>query len=107
MNIFEAHEIASAAAKEAAAKASEAQGGDWGACGFAWVEASVDGRSKIAKELKKIGFSKSWNYGYYLWNPSGAAVQSIDILAAGARVYAAEMRKYTGKDIFRASSRLD
>jgi hypothetical protein len=76
-------------------------------CGFAWVEIKVDGRSKIAKDLKKIGFEKSWQSGrLYLWNPSEFASQSVDVLEAGAISYADTMRELTGLDFY-AQSRLD
>jgi hypothetical protein len=54
--------------------------GDNGLCGFAWVRIEVDGRSKLAKMLKKIGYQKSWRSGeLILWNPSKTPVQSLDI----------------------------
>ena len=76
-------------------------------CGFAWVEIKADGRSKIAKDLKKIGFEKSWQSGrLYLWNPSGFASQSVDVLEAGANEYARVMQESTGLNFY-AQSRLD
>lgn len=99
----EAHDKASVAANEAAKAAAVkyfgSETGDAGACGFAWVKVANDGRSKIAKEVKKIthmgwrgeketAFRKDWNYGYTFWNPSKWGGQNIDVKEAGARAYA-------------------
>lgn len=106
MEYREAHQKALDAAYEAA-KAHNEKHGDWDACGFAWVKASVDGRSKAARELKKLGFSKAWNYGYDLWNPSRFPVQSVSTLEAGADAYAKTMNELLGGNMFYAQSRLD
>lgn len=106
MNILEAHEVAVASAKDAAEKYFK-QYGDRDACGFSWVKANVDGRSKIARELKKIGFQKAWNYGYDIWNPSQMCVQSISVLEKGSYAYAAKMNDLLGVNVFYAQSRMD
>lgn len=81
------------------------QGGDRGACGFAWVEIRP-ARGILAKTLKETRKGdKGWNGGIHVWNPSGVAVQSIDVLEAGARAYAHVLRKY-GVNAY-ANSRLD
>jgi hypothetical protein len=100
------HEIALEKAYAAALEHAGKYGESW-PCGFAWVQVKADGRSKVAKELKALGFRKSWLNGYlYLWNPSGYASQSMDILESGAMAYAELMREKTGLD-FSAGSRLD
>ena len=106
MNIFEANQIAVEFAVNAAKKYYE-QYGDRDACGFSWVKANVDGRSKIAREIKKIGFSKAWNYGYDLWNPSKMPVQSISVLETGSNAYAAKMNELLETNVFFAQSRMD
>lgn len=106
MDILEAHEIAVATSKDAANEYFKRHG-DRDACGFSWVKADVDGRSKIAKELKKIGFEKSWNYGYQIWNPSQMCVQSITVLEKGSYAYAAKMNDLLGVNVFFAQSRMD
>ena len=95
MNMQAIHQEATQAAKNAAQEFL-LKHGDTPYCGFAWVEAQV-GRtnSKIAKELKSIGFSNSWlPKRVYLWNPAEAATQSMDVLEAGARAYAEVLRKH-------------
>jgi len=106
MQIRAAHQIAMNAAHNAAKKYYE-QYGDRDACGFSWVKADVDGRSKIARELKKVGFSKAWNYGYELWNPSKMCVQSISVLEKGSYAYAEKMNELLETNVFFAQSRMD
>lgn len=107
MDIHKAHEQATEAARVAADQKLTEMGGDFYACGFAWVTAHVDGRSKLAKELKKVGFQSAYGGGLQLWNPSGSNVQNIDIKEAGARAYAIKMRELTGEESFYMGSRLD
>jgi len=106
MNILQAHEIAIAAAKDAANKYFQ-QYGDRDACGFSWVKANIDGRTKIARELKKVGFDRAWNYGYDFWNPSKMPVQSISVLEKGSYAYAEKMNELLETDVFFAQSRMD
>ena len=106
MELLNAHNQAGQQAYRMA-EAYMQQHGEGFPCGFAWVEIKADGRSKIAKDLKKIGFEKSWQSGrLYLWNPSGFASQSVDVLEAGANEYARLMQEYTGLEFY-AQSRLD
>lgn len=102
-----AHKLATEAAVKAAAELEDNTGGHmWGACGFAWVKADVDGRSRTAKELKKIGFRKSYGGGLDLWNPSKHHTQNIDIKEVGAMAYADMFTELTGVKVY-AQSRLD
>jgi hypothetical protein len=98
---------AKAAASRAAADKLAAIGGvDRGACGFAWVEVYVDGRSRKAKELKAAGFGSGWlPRQLTLWSPAQAPVQNIDVHEAGAQA-AAKVLKDNGIEAF-ARSRLD
>jgi len=110
MNVQAAHEAALEAAK-AAGDAWLAKYGDRDACGFAWVNFYVDGRTKAGRELKKIeGVRRSWEGGLQLWNPAtkvGIYVQSVGALGAAAQGYAAKFRELTGiKEVY-AGSRLD
>jgi hypothetical protein len=106
MDILNAHNESLAKAREAA-EAALAKYGDRFPCGFAWVVATVDGRSKVGKALAKLGFTKNYgSKGLMLWNPAKAPVQSVDILEAGANAYANNMRHRLGIEIY-AQSRLD
>lgn len=99
--IFEA-EIA---ARTAAQQATILNGGDRGACGFAWVEIRP-ARGILAKTLKDTGKGdKGWNGGIHVWNPAKAPVQSVYILESGAQAYANVLRFY-GVNAY-ANSRLD
>lgn len=109
MNFREAHELALEAAREAG-QAALAKWGDRDACGFAWVNCYVDGRTKAGRELKKIeGWRRSYDGGLQLWNPGakvGIYVQSVGILEEAARGYANKMTELTGQKFY-AGSRLD
>ena len=92
----------------AAAKALIAKHGDRGACGFAWVNVyGVRSNSKLGNALKAAGFRKDYTGALCLWNPSQAAVQSIDILEAGAYAYAEVLKEKLGLDKVYAGSRMD
>ena len=110
MNIENAHREATIAAQAAAESSVLQYGkeseGNWDACGFAWVKTDVDGRSAAARQLKKLGFTKDWNYGYTLWNPSGYGGQNMREKEAGARAYAHVMTENTGIEFF-MQSRMD
>lgn len=94
------------AAQEAASKAY-AEVGERDACGFAWVKVSgVRSNSKVGKVLIAAGFSKAWNGGLQLWNPSGHGTQSISVKEAGAAVYASFLKNQLGLTAY-ADSRLD
>jgi hypothetical protein len=91
-----------------AAKAFHAKHGDRDACGFAWVDVyGVRSNSRLGKTLQSFGFRKSYTGSLQLWNPSGAAVQSISILEAGAEAYAEVIKTKLGLDKVYAGSRLD
>lgn len=110
MNFQTAHEAALEDAKTAC-NAWLRKYGDRDACGFAWVNFYVDGRSKAGRELKKIeGIRRSYDGGLQLWNPAtkvGIYVQSVGALEAAAQAYAAKFRYLTGIEEVYAGSRLD
>jgi hypothetical protein len=82
--------------------------GDRGACGFAWVNIyGVRSNSKLGKWLAAAGFRKDYTGALSLWNPSKAAVQSIDILEAGAYAYAEVIKAKLGLEKVYAGSRMD
>jgi len=82
--------------------------GDRGACGFAWVNVyGVRSNSRLGKTLQSFGFRKDYTGSLQLWNPSGAATQSVDILEAGAEAYAKVLTERLGLDRVYAGSRLD
>jgi hypothetical protein len=90
-----------------AAKAFYDQHGDRDACGFAWVDVyGVRSNSRLGKTLQSFGFRKSYTGSLQLWNPSGAATQSISILEAGAEAYAEVLTRKLGIKAY-AGSRLD
>jgi len=107
----EIHNEALKAAKDAAAKFFEERlgGVDQFACGFAWVNAWVDGRTKVGKSFKALGFSKSYDGSFMLWNPSKFPCQNVDTLEAGAQAYAKVIRERLPEltDKVFAGSRLD
>jgi ribosomal protein S27AE len=104
--------IVEAAVTEAmgsAAKATReflAKHGDRDACGFAWVTTYEKGTSKLVRELKKFGFSKSYGGGYQLWNPSKSYTQSISALEAGADAAAEVLTRRLGVKFY-SGSRMD
>ncbi len=107
-------QMAHVKAMDTAQKAAQAfadkhfNGGDGGACGFAWVNVyKVRSNSKLGKALQAAGFSKSYTGGLQLWNPSKAGVQSVGILEAGAEAYAQVLRDKLGLESCYAGSRLD
>ena len=97
-----------AMAARTAAKELYSKHGDRGACGFAWVNIyGVRSNSKLGKWLAAAGFRKDYTGALSLWNPSKAAVQSIDILEAGAYAYAEVIKEKLGLDKVYAGSRMD
>ena len=95
-------------AARTAAKELYSKHGDRGACGFAWVNIyGVRSNSKLGKALAGYGFRKDYTGALSLWNPSKAAVQSIDILEAGAYAYAEVIKAKLGLDKVYAGSRMD
>ncbi len=102
-------EQAQLAARTAAKKFFEERlgGVDQFACGFAWVNVyGVRSNSRMGKTLQSFGFRKSYTGGLQLWNPSGAAVQNVDTLEAGAEAYAQVLKEQLGLEAY-AGSRLD
>ena len=98
---------AAALAARVAAKAFYDAHGDRDACGFAWVNVyKVRSNSRLGKTLQSYGFRKDYTGGLSLWNPSGAATQSVSILEAGADAYAKVLRDKLGVEAY-AGSRLD
>jgi len=97
-----------AMAARTAAKELYSKYGDRGACGFAWVNIyGVRSNSKLGKWLQAAGFRKDYTGALSLWNPSKAAVQSLDILEAGADAYAQVLKDKLGLDKVYAGSRMD
>lgn len=105
----EVHDAAIQAAKDAAAKyfAEKLGGVDQYACGFAWVKVNADGRTKLGKSLKALGFRPSWNGGFDYWNPSRFSCQNVNTLEAGAMAYASKVRELIPDFPIYAQSRLD
>lgn len=94
LNVKEIHQEALSAAISAEKQFVEKYG-QTPYCGFAWVKFYIDGRSAIAKQLLKEGIvSKSWNYGYDVWNPTGNPTQSMDVKEIGSEAYASVWKKH-------------
>ena len=97
-----------AMAARTAAKEFFQKHGDRDACGFAWVNVyGVRSNSRLGKTLQSFGFRKDYTGSLQLWNPSGAASQSISILEAGAEAYAKVLGEKLGLDRVYAGSRMD
>ena len=107
-----AHVKALSAARQAAQAFAKQHfnGGDGGACGFAWVDVyKVRSNSRLGKALASVGFRKSYTGGLQLWNGRDGWYfgQSVDAAEAGARAYADVFRAELGYDNIYAGSRLD
>ena len=103
-----AHVLAMIHARQAAIDFADKHfgGQDGGPCGFAWVNIyKVRKNSKMGKALEAVGFRKSYDGSFQLWNKWWPG-QSVDASAAGADAYAETMRKELDL-IFYAGSRLD
>jgi hypothetical protein len=97
-----------AMAARTAAKLALQKHGDRDACGFAWVNVyGVRSNSKLGKALQAAGFRRDYTGSLQLWNPSKAAVQSLNILEAGAYAYAEVLKSKLGLDKVYAGSRMD
>ena len=81
-------------------------GRDGGMCGFAWVTCYEKGTSKLIRELKTLGFERSYAGGYQWWNPSRFPCQNVDTLEAGAEAAARVLTERLGVKFY-AGSRLD
>lgn len=84
-----------AAAKEAADKMIAENPTTWYPCGFAWVRIKP-ARGKFVVALKEAGKGRTDDYkpGFVVYNPSGNATQWMDAKAAGARAFAAVLKKH-------------
>jgi hypothetical protein len=103
-----AHVRALAEAQRAAGDFSNKyfSGGDGGPCGFAWVNIyKVRKNSKLGKALEAVGFRKSYDGSFQLWNKWWPG-QSVDAAEHGAYAYAAAMKEELGLEFY-AGSRLD
>lgn len=104
--------IVEAAVLEAQAEAAKAtcdylvKHGDGYPCGFAWVTCYARGTSKLVRELKKLGFKKSYSGGYQWWNPSGNPTQNVNAKEEGAWAAAKVLEQRLGAPFY-AGSRLD
>lgn len=104
----EIHQKALNAAHTATVQMLEDNPESWFPCGFAWVKARVKGNTALGKSFKACGFSKSYNGGYDLWNPSGHGTQWMTAKAAGAQAYADVVCEALGNDsIVIAQERMD
>ena len=103
-----AHALALHEAKHAAhGFAHKYMGGkDGGPCGFAWVNVyKVRKNSKLGKALEAVGFRKSYDGSFQLWNKWWPG-QSVDAAEHGATAYARVMKEQLGLDFY-SGSRLD
>jgi hypothetical protein len=103
-----AHVRALAEAQGAAKAFSEKYfgGRDGGPCGFAWVNVyKVRKNSKLGKALAEVGFRKSYDGSFQLWNKWWPG-QSVDAAEHGAVAYAKVMQEELGLDFY-SGSRLD
>ena len=106
MELVQVHQEALEAAREATQSAlARSNGRD--CCGFSWVTCHEKGTSKLIREMKKLGFSKSYGGGYALWNPSGSATQELTAKEAGADAYVAVFLKYFPDVNMYSGSRMD
>ena len=107
INIQAIHAEAKQEAARASAEVLARNGGrDRMPCGFAWVNVyGVKLSTKLGRRMAQLGYSKSYEGGIQIWNPSGSMVQNIDAKLAGAEAYAGVLRKH-GLDAH-ANSRLD
>lgn len=101
ITIKEAHEQALVSAKEAAKSTP-----DTPYCGFAWIEVKGDMRKNIAKELKRAGFAPYTKGLLWLYNPSDACTQSMDVKEAGAYAYADKFNELVGGQLKAAGFRV-
>jgi hypothetical protein len=106
-------QMAHVKAMDAAQKAARAfsdkyfNGGDGGACGFAWVDVyGVRSNSKMGRALAEVGFRKSYQGSLQLWNKWWPG-QSIDAAEHGATAYATVIKEELGLDRCYSGSRLD
>lgn len=99
-------------ATDAAEEVDRRQGGDVGACGFAWVTIypKYKGNTRLGraerKLLRAIGAELDWTgKTFQIWNPSQYRGQSVSVKYAGA-VAGAQVLRLLGIDAM-AQDRLD
>jgi hypothetical protein len=108
VKIQSAHARALQAAQDAAQAFADKymNGRDGGPCGFAWVNVyKVRKNSKMGKALEAVGFRKSYDGSFQLWNKWWPG-QSVDAAEHGAYAYAIVMKEELGLDFY-SGSRLD
>ena len=76
-------------------------------CGFAWVTAFVKGNTKLGKSFIAQGFTKSYDGGYKLWNPSGHNTQDVSAKMMGTQAYVDTVERYIPDVRLYENSRLD
>jgi hypothetical protein len=111
-NLETGHATAQAAANISAQEFADVyfNGGDGGACGFAWVTfyPANKGNTRAGKIERKmfeqIGFRRDYTgKAWQLWNPAGYPGQSIDCKFVGAARYAQVFLAETGMEVVPAS----
>lgn len=81
--------------------------GDRDACGFAWTTVyGVKGSTKLGKMLLASGFSKAYEGGLQMWNPSKNYTQCITAKEVGAYAAAQVLKARLGVQAT-AGSRMD
>jgi recombinational DNA repair protein RecT len=106
MELVQVHQEAVQAAQQATNNFL-ATHGDRDCCGFAWVTCYEKGTSQFVRELKKLGFQRSYSGGYQLWNPSGSYTQAITAKEKGAEAYVQVFKKHFPEVKMYAGSRMD
>ena len=107
LNLVEAVLNEALVASKLAALDMYAKIGERDCCGFGWVTVyDVRSNSKVGKLLAKHGFSKAYNGGLQLWDPSGVPTQSISVKEAGAYAYATILQDKLGLKAY-GGSRMD
>ena len=102
------HNRALAAANLATVQMLKENPESWYPCGFAWVKARVKGNTALGKSFTACGFTKAYNGGYQLWNPSGHTTQWMPAKMAGAKAYADVVCEALGdQSIVIAQERMD
>jgi hypothetical protein len=99
------HEAKNAAVAATSAKFAEI--GDFGACGFAWVQIPepMHAAALVSAGLAKKGDADAFRHGAIIYDPGQSPVQSLNVMDAGADAFAAVMARHGIKA--RAWSRMD
>jgi hypothetical protein len=108
MDIATAVKEAFEAAKKASDEYFKKHGEMMGACGFAWVDIGP-GTHKVCRYLREHhGADRNIGRpGIHVYNPGGHATQNIDIKEAGAKAFAATLKKHFPELKCWPNSRLD